>query len=289
MTHVSGSKWSITALPAELLYSIHLWALNPAFPLTNRSLYATMKNAPRSISARYLFYRHENTTLDLAGLISHVLKYPLCTPDVFERFLIIVPRPYRHLYPNPRQTVNAPPVVETPVRLFRLPRRLFRSLEPDKDKNSIKDDATFTFLESLYKLPPVSYSGTEKTQALLPDSNSHDGYPLIKAVQAKNRRLINLLLAHKADPSRNQKMAVLLAIQQRDLSLVKLLVEGTPTTRRQIRSSNARKGVQKKTDLVVVDNVMLGVAVKESATEIVEWLVKEKGVVPDIKTLRSME
>jgi hypothetical protein len=34
---------------------------------------------------------------------------------------------------------------------------------------------------------------------------------------------------------------------------------------------------------------MLAVAVNAKAIDIVEWLVKEKGCIPDIKILRSMQ
>ncbi|KAG8777802.1 hypothetical protein FRB91_006204 [Serendipita sp. 411] len=290
---------SLLSLPVEILYYLHLLALNPALPLTSKHLYKVFRGAPPSISAHYLFHRYSTTSKDLAGIISSVLRYPLCTLEVFKRFLSILPDEYRHLYPNPRQTCNAPPVLETPMRLFKLPKRLFRDLkqsEADGDRN----ESTHAFLKHLYNLPPITYPNSGKTQSMLPDSNSHNGYPLAKAVMARDTRLIRLLLAHKADPNRNGGISVLLAIKNRDLQLVKLIVEGKPQ-----RKSRKGKGISKGSDakakkrnsssfvgdgkdLVVVDNVMLGVAVQEEARDIVEWLVKEKGCVPDIKTLRSM-
>jgi hypothetical protein len=269
----------------QLLYLIHLFAVNPALPLTSKYFYLVLKRAPPSVMARYLFNRHCDTSLDLAGLISKALTYPACTLQVFQRYLDIVPASYRHLYPNQRQTNDAAaPIKETPTRLFMLPRRFFRDLEPTTLDGTQQDNARHAFLEFLYALPPVSYVGTDKTQALKPNTNSHDGYPLIKAVQARDMRLINFLLSHKADPNKKDKSAVLLAIHQRNLDLVKLLVEGN----NQRKEGHVRKK-KKKEDIVDVDNILLAAAVRANATDIVEWLVTEKGCVPDIKILRSMQ
>jgi len=224
--------------------------------------------------------------MDLAGLISKALTYPVCTLQIFQRYLNIVPAPYRHLYPNQRQSGDAAaaPIKETPTRLFILPRRFFRDLKPTTLDEIQQDNARHSFLEFLYALPPVSYPGTDKKQALKPNTNSHDGYPLIKAVQARDMRLINFLLSHKADPNKKDKSAVLLAIHQRNLDLVKLLVEGN----NQRKEGHVRKK-KKKEDIVDVDNILLAAAVRANATDIVEWLVTEKGCVPDIRTLRSMQ
>lgn len=223
----------------------------------------------------------------MAGILSKALEYPICTLEVFQRLLHIIPPAYRHLYPNPRQTINAPIVKETPPRTFKLSRRLFRDIksEPNVTRSLTESASLLTFLEYLYDLPPVQYRDTKQTQAIKPDSNSHDGYPLIKAVQAKNVPLIQLLLSHKADPRRRGNTAILLAIQQRALSLTKLLIEAPRTSaRRERRKRNLDR--DRGPD---VDSNMLAVAVNAKAIDIVEWLVKEKGCIPDIKILRSMQ
>ncbi|KAG8795274.1 hypothetical protein FRC17_008160, partial [Serendipita sp. 399] len=241
----------LLTLPVEVLYIIHLCALNPALPLTSKYLYHVFKQAPPSISALYLFLRYADTSKDLVGIVSAVLKYPLCTLDVFKRLLSILPDEYRHLYPNPRQTITASPVLdtpnsrrtiaeppvpktptprqtitappvleqpsqlqivtevpelETPTRLFKLPKRLFRNLGPP-DTEGRQNEDTYVFLKYLYSLPPITYPNTDKTQIMLPDSNSYNGYPLAKAVKAGDTRLIKLLLAHKANPNRKDKLA----------------------------------------------------------------------------------
>jgi hypothetical protein len=250
--------------------------------MTCKTLYKTLKEAPASISARYLFYRYIDTSLDLAGIITNVLRYPLCTVEVFERFLSILPPEYKHLYPKAIHKTNGEIIKGTPTRLFKIPRRLLRDIASTTDVNADSRRECRRFLDLLYSLPSITRPDITKPQAIKPDTNSHDGYPLIRAVQARDKDLIRFLLSHKADPNRRGKKAVLIAISYRDLDLVKLLVEGPP------RGVGARNCAITE-DLVSVDNIMLGAAVNSKATEIVEWLVKVKGCVPDIKTLRSME
>lgn len=50
----------LLALPVELLQSIHLYAKNPSFPITNKYLLSTFSDSPVSVKARYLLARwHE--------------------------------------------------------------------------------------------------------------------------------------------------------------------------------------------------------------------------------------
>lgn len=75
-----------------------------------------------------------------------------------------------------------------------------------------------------------------------------------------------------------------MAIRQKDLALVKMLVE------REDKAS-LNKGTAKKRkleDRVLLDSRMLKVALKCDAMDIVEYLTQEKGVVPDIQTLKMM-
>lgn len=154
---------------------------------------------------------------------------------------------------------------------FKLPRRLFRALSPSK-RVGCTNAGVHAFVEYLFQLRPG------------PDPNSHDGYALVRAVQARNVPIIRLLLAHGADPERRDNLAVMLAIQSKELSLVKLLVERDERT----RSSGPGKR-RKMDDRVAVTAAMLTVAVKKRATDIVEWLMQEKSCVPDLWTLMSLQ
>lgn len=62
------------------------------------------------------------------------------------------------------------------------------------------------------------------------------------------------------------------------MPLVKMLVE---------RDSGRKSGTKKRklTDRLKVHSDMLKVAVKSNARDIVDYLIREKGCVPDIKTL----
>jgi hypothetical protein len=96
--------------------------------------------------------------------------------------------------------------------------------------------------------------------------------------------MIRLLLAHGADPGRRGNLAVIVAIQSKELSLVKLLVE-----RDEMPKSSGPGKRRKLEDRVAVTAAMLRVAVKEHATDIAEWLVQEKRCVPDMLTLMSLQ
>lgn len=153
---------------------------------------------------------------------------------------------------------------------FKLPRRLFRSLSSSQEAEGINADV-HAFVEYLFQLRPG------------PDPNSHDGYALVRAVQARDVPFIRLLLAHGADPERRDNLAVMLAIQSKELSIVKLLVE------RDERPKASSPGKRRKLkDRVAVTTTMLRVAVKKQATDIVEWLMQDKSCVPDMWTLMSL-
>lgn len=78
-------------------------------------------------------------------------------------------------------------------------------------------------------------------------------------------------------------LAVIVAIRQKNLSLVKMLVERTDDS-----SSSTNKKRRKLEDRVKPDAKMLKVAVQSKARDITEWLCHEKGVVPDMQTLQMM-
>lgn len=75
-----------------------------------------------------------------------------------------------------------------------------------------------------------------------------------------------------------------MAIRQKDLTLVKMLVE------REDKAS-LNKGTAKKRkleDRVLLDSRMLKIALERDAMDIVEYMTQEKGLIPDIQTLKTM-
>jgi hypothetical protein len=159
------------------------------------------------------------------------------------------------------------------VTATELPRRLFRPLAPKTAVNGkIPDwkehDQPLPFLKYLY------------STAIAPNPNSHDGYPLTKAVRAGFLPLIRFLLDHGASPGCKNALSIRVAIRLQDLPLVRMLIE---------RNAYAGKGKKRKLpDRVQVSPFMLKTAVQCDARDIVEYFVKEKGCAPDLQTLQLL-
>ncbi|KAI0649453.1 hypothetical protein C8Q79DRAFT_999220 [Trametes meyenii] len=276
-------------LPVELLYDIYTIALSPTLPLTCKYLCGVFKAAPTTLHAEYLIGCYEefsrNSGSDRAyGLVSKVLRYPLCTRQVLEAILRSPHCPY------------IPPAGHRERRPTVLPKRLFRHLTPS-DSPIQSDEGLLSFLHFLYDDPRIPS----------PDADSHEGYALTKAVYAGSTELVRFLLKHGASPDCKNHLAVVVAIRRKSLSLVRMLIErdGPGASSESSLSSGRRKRKrsdegesQGKTsnnakrrklgDRVVVNPEMLKAAVKCNARDIVEYLMREKGCVPDMQTVLMM-
>jgi hypothetical protein len=153
-----------------------------------------------------------------------------------------------------------------------LPRRLFRALGPRTDREYNEDDAPLPLLRYLYASPRIAP----------PNPNSHEGYALTRAVHAEFVPLIRLLLEHGASPQHKRGLAVLVAIRQKNLPLVRMLIER--------EEPGGGRGAKKRRleDRMEVTSEMLKTAVKAKARDIAEYLMQEKGCVPDIQTLHML-
>jgi len=107
--------------------------------------------------------------------------------------------------------------------------------------------------------------------------NAHEGYPLAKAVAAGFVPLVKFLLGNGGDPGAKGAIAVMVAIQRRDLRMVKLLVEGD------LGDSGGAKR-RRVPDRVECTTEMLQWAAKIEAVDIARYLFV-KGATPDIRTL----
>lgn len=218
------------------------------------------------------------------------LTYPVCTLDVFKRFLDLLPGECGILFSGP------PKSNEDGVRLqkYPLPRRLFRNLgSSSSPATTTEDDNRFELLKFLYALPRICSFPTSTLESssssplvasaqcliLYPDVNAHRGYALIKAVQSRDLPIVRYLLEKGANPEMANNLAVKLAIHQRDFDLVKLLVEGPKL--------KSPAGLRQK-DLVKVDATLLKQAIKARAQEVVDWFLGEKGAIPDMESLRML-
>ncbi|KAL6302498.1 hypothetical protein BKA93DRAFT_792802 [Sparassis latifolia] len=276
-TGIQARSRSLESFPIELLYEIQYYALSSSLPLTSKHFYAVFKSAPSSFHAQYLvgrYFHSERTTARTTGLFTTVLRYPICSQEVLEA---VVRSKFDEVsYPRGRKGV----VIELPRRLFRTlaPRTLGGQGKPNHS-NWSENDTPLPFLRYLYdhpRLPP-------------PFIDSYDGYALTKAVYAGFIPLVRFLLAHGASPAYKDGIAVMVAIRRKDLALVRMLVERDHRGVNEQRTSCTGKGKRRKLgDRVRVNPQMLKAAVKCDARDIVEYLMREKGCIPDMQTVLLM-
>ncbi|KAI0822544.1 hypothetical protein BC628DRAFT_1412261 [Trametes gibbosa] len=275
---------SLANLPVELLYDIYPLAQSPSLPLTCKYIYAVFKSAPPSLHAQYLIqcyntFAEHSSSARAFGLITKVLRYPICTREVLEA---IFQSPNCPHIPSPADRDKRPTV---------LPRHLFRNLSPRDgpcQRPWTEFDQPLPFLKFLYSHPRIPFIAT----------NSYDGYALTRAVYAGFTPLIRFLLAHDAAPECKGNLAVTVAIRRKSLPLLRLLIERDlpdkevfSGSKKRLRSqaagdsdgqssggSSTAAGKRRKLgDRISVTPDMLKAAVKCDAGEIAEYLMREKG------------
>lgn len=202
------------------------------------------KSASPSFQAKYILGRIEST--NPRDILSRALQYPLCS----EVTLSTIARNLEH------------PLSLSPD----LPRRLFRNLTPER--NYGETDDPLPFLHYLWS----------RTDVGPPNVNTNQGYALTKAVHAKFVHLVRFLLDHGASPQQKNCLPVMVAIRQKSLPMVKMLIE---------RTASGKSGMKKRRleDRVPVNPEMLKLAVKCKARDIVIYLTQEKHCSPDMQTL----
>ncbi|KAG8213227.1 hypothetical protein J3R82DRAFT_11693 [Butyriboletus roseoflavus] len=248
---------TLTTLPVELLYEIQLFATSDTLPQTCKALYGIFTSSPPSYRAQYLVACTDPSRIRKDGVLTKMLLYRICTKDVLEVY-------FRTRIPG--ETESAP----------ELPRRLFRALVRRSTDWSDRDPP-LPFLRYLYTCPHLHP----------PNTNSHDGYALTKAVQVGFIPLVRFLLDHGATPAWKHNLAITIAIHRKDLGLVRMLVE------RMDRGTSSSKGEangkrRKLEDRVEVTPEMVKAAIKCKAQDIVEYLTMEKGCIPDMQSLLLM-
>ena len=254
------------------------------------------------LATRYVALQNISRRRLRPDLITYALRFPLCTLPVLAALL---ERPTsiaatangtngagRHAPANASANDNANdndgnndnrPVTRRPrpspaQPRPELPRRLFRQL-------SASGAEVLPLLRYLYN--SLDGSNREGSDVMMrvtwsaPDADSHDGYALVRAVSAGAMPLVRFLLDHGASPSRRNALAIKVAIKRGDLALVRLLVEPPD-----VCPEERRKGKRRRlSDRVQVDSEMLRSAVTCGAQDIAEYLMNEKGCVPDLETV----
>lgn len=237
----------------QLLYDIHLTSLSSALPVLSRYLRQVFTATSPYHRARYLYLRHDRKTL------AHAVKYGICNLDV--------------VHALEKQASARGKKLKCP----QLPRRLVKGVGRIAGKDPTEVDMPFiAYLLDRYSASP----------------NSHDGYPLARAVFARHLPLIRLLLAHGADPGLKDGWAVTTAISHGDFDLVKLLMEpgsertdeplsddvvlvakGSRTAQKRRRDSDGGGGKRRKMeDRCAATSIMLETAVKSKQWAIVDYL-----------------
>ncbi|KAG7093053.1 hypothetical protein E1B28_009346 [Marasmius oreades] len=252
-------------LPVELLYEIQLYALSEHLPHTSKRLYAVFKSAPTFLTAHYIYHRIPKGSKTSTDILNSILRYPICTAQTLQ-FI--------------RTNLFLDDLTSNPE----LPKRLFRPLTTKKPPAKWRDtDHPLPFLEFLYD--------SDKLKIPAPNPNSHHGYALTKAVHVGFGELVKFLLERGATPKMEDRkkdgLTVMIAIRQKDLRMVKMLIERRDeefrgTRKRGVNTGNKRRKME---DRISVTAEMLQMAVKCKAHDIAEYFMKEKGCVPDMKTL----
>jgi len=259
---------TLEGLPVELLYEIFVFAMNENFPHASRHLYSVLKNAPSSIQAEYIVLR----SLPTDDLPSKILRFPICTLPVLES-----------LFRNPSYAT----LLSKHSRVTtKLPRHLFQTLAPKPRPRGVRMDRRQIEQWTSEDAPiPLLRFLLEKSRFPRPDWNYREGYPLTKAIMAGFIPLVRFLLENGASPGCKDGLAVRIAINKRDLGLVKMLIEPDAS----VKDSDGRRVRRRRMeDRVRVGPEMLKVAVKVDAKDIVEYFMKEKGCVPDMQTVLMM-
>jgi hypothetical protein len=200
--------------------------------------------------------------------------YPICTQEVLEALLRL---PEFLAYGNFNPEGDVPSTILLPAP--DLPRRLFRDLKP-RVRRGIpipwsEEDKPLPFLRYLFDL-----YHSRRTIAGPPKCDVNHSYALTKSVVAGAVPLVKFLLGNGGNPAAKGAIAVMVAIQRKDLQMVRLLVEGDLGA----SGGAKRRRVQ---DRVACTRPMLQRAAKVGAQDIVQYLLA-KGVTPDMETLRVM-
>jgi len=113
-----------------------------------------------------------------------------------------------------------------------------------------------------------------------PRCDAYEGYALARAVAAGFVPLVKFLLGHGGNLGAKGAIAVMVAIQKKDLQMVRLLIEGD------LGDCGGAKR-RRVPDRFVCTRAMLQRAAKVEAQDIVQYLLA-KGVTPDMQTLRLL-
>ena len=251
LTRITASRPVLMRI--QLVLWTHYLAENPSFPLAHPTFYHNLHNASRRYIARYLLDLHRSQG---ALAFTHCLRHPICDIAIADEIAKI----WHARHPD------------TPLRCTLLPTRLFR--------------------QSSTEIPPLLPYLFERYS---PSPNDPNGYPLSRSVLSHNEALIRYLLSKGAHPGVRGGLAVQTAVKMKRLDLVKLLVEPpelSPSASAAAKDSGAAEKPaikrQRHEDRYKVGSELVETAMKAGADDIVHYFIKDKGVMPPLRSIMSM-
>ncbi|WWD18711.1 hypothetical protein CI109_103165 [Kwoniella shandongensis] len=291
---------TLTDLPVELLQQIHLLALNPFLPLTSTYIHSILHHPSPSYVATYLLALYSDYGPN--EILVRALRHPVCTIEVAKDIQRIWDRRRGYIPPiqsthdddkrrrhrHRTRSISLPLPVSQPtapeLTCRELPRRLFR---PSSSSPSSPVHPLIHYLFDQYS----------------PSPNSHKGYPLCRAAFTSNYDLASYLLHKGADPAMKDCLAVEIAISNKDIKMVRLLVERDPTdclstahasnegASGVVKGENKMSKKVKKVklgDRIEIGTNMVETAMKKGSKEIVNYFVYEKKVMPPLQSIMKL-
>jgi len=231
------------------------------------------EQSPPSFRAQYIIGRLDqlSTQNRNRNAFTTVLLYPICTQETVEALFRL---PGFIAYGKPK---TGDPSTRLPAP--DLPGRLFRALRP-----RVRRGITVPWSDEDKPLPFLRYLvDLYETRGVIvgpPRCDTQEGYALTKAVAVGFVPLVKFLLGNGGDPGARGAIAVMVAIQKKDLQVVRLLVGGD------LGSSGGAKR-RRVPDRVTCTRAMLRRAVRAGAQDIVQYLL-ERGVTPDMQTVQLL-
>lgn len=263
----------------QILHQIHLHVQNPNLALVSKTLnaYLSPPYVTSYYTATYLLKFHSGPEDDL--ILSQALTHPVCTVKVAGDIKRIWDKRRGYIEPptpplperstddtgeeaaetTPAESPHRPPPTRPGLSITDLPRRLFRNLST---RTPIPPLLTYLF---------DTYS---------PSPNSHTGYPLLRAVLAKNVEVIKYLLSKGADPGMRDGLAIEIAVKLGDLGIVKMLVEHQSQALERPAGEHGEVGISGQGIQALnmeIPSKWVETAVKSGSDEIVSYFVHEKG------------
>ncbi|CAK9780484.1 hypothetical protein CC85DRAFT_283454 [Cutaneotrichosporon oleaginosum] len=282
-------------LPDEILRQIHLYSGSAAFGVVDKQMRISFDDI--NYKARWALYTRCTAKEQIcsakkgAAVLDQILSLRLCNQDVLERVLELWERRLRdyeraereeqlrqwerskeHQLWDGLEPGDTPPPPSPPrptPRPNKIPRRLLRTPEGARPRLH----PFVRYLVERFDIPP--------------DADS--SYPLMRGAADANYELVRFLLERGAKVTMSEHIAFRAAIHNKDLKMMKLLVEVDDQQPTEHGGSGARNIPLLKSDRLQCPREWVDLALKSEAYDIAHWLVDEKGLTPSLDRIMSLE